>query len=62
MSTVASVSIVMGSAKLRFKAILCKLKEVANLDDWLTVLHPSITLVNFQLDAQKSINVLYINK
>jgi hypothetical protein len=61
MSTVASVSIVMGSAKFRFKAIFYKIKEVANLDDWLTV-HPSITLVNFQLDAQISINVLYINK
>ena len=29
MSTVASVSIVMGSAKLRFKVILYKIKEVA---------------------------------
>jgi hypothetical protein len=25
-----------------------------HLDDWLTVLHRSITLVNFQLDAQSS--------
>jgi hypothetical protein len=31
-----------------------------NLDDWLTVLHRSITLVNFQLDAQNSYLFIYI--
>jgi len=31
-----------------------------NLDDWLTVQHRSITLVNFQLDAQNSYLFIYI--
>jgi len=30
-----------------------------NLDDWLTVLHRSITLVNFQIDAQNSYLFIY---
>ena len=44
-------------------------QEPSHLDDWLTVLHRSITLVNFQLDAQNSslftyntfIKILYIS-
>jgi hypothetical protein len=31
-----------------------KIKIKRDLDDWLTVLHRSITLVDFQLDAQNS--------
>jgi len=31
----------------------------AKLDDWLTVLHRSITLANFQLDAQNSYLFIY---
>jgi len=33
--------------------------SIANLDNWLTV-HRSLTLVNFQLDAQNSLFCLYI--
>jgi hypothetical protein len=32
---------------------------MVNLDDWLTVQHRSITLVNFQLDAQNSYLFIY---
>jgi hypothetical protein len=55
---------------LTFNTFICTYIQVADtytiiltvlsiLDDWLTVLHRSITLVDFQLDAQNSYLVIY---